>query len=392
MPSTIVPTIADETPTTTTANAAPQQSQTETKTIEITFDEEWVRDVRESLAARNREFAEDQRARVLAACREHSGGRVRGVHPVCDLLPLIGGDELLGLSSDIRAHGLIHPVVIHEGQLLDGRNRLLACEEEGVKPRFIDWRDLYKGPMTVTRWIWSINVERRHLTMEQILALEVAVHAYEETEAARQRQKAGKSADGTAGGRGHKKNLGLDSSQGLSASPCDPPQADAPPRAEAGRVREKLANETGATDHQVRQALAVKKADPALLKEVVQGKTTLKDAAKKVTAKKVTAKKVAPPKPKPEVTRGAIPSSRIKKLPFGWGTDLAGKPVHEARYLMMNIDELVGRLHRVDLLDCAGDDRLFVREFAGKCATQLREVLARVKAPDPPIGPAEARK
>jgi len=199
------------------------------------------------------------------------------VHPVCDLLPLMDGDDFRGLCSDIREHGLINPIVIHEGQILDGRNRFLACQDVGVKPSFIGWRQLYHGPMSVTRWIWSVNVERRHLTLDQVLALEVSVTAFEEREAALKREKSGKSADGTAGGRGRKKNRPPSTGEGL-------PNAK-PHRDRSGETARKIANEVGTTKHKAQQALNVQKADPDLLKQVARGETTLRSAAKKVQPK-----------------------------------------------------------------------------------------------------------
>jgi hypothetical protein len=198
------------------------------------------------------------------------------VHPVCDLFPLIEGDDFLALCGDIQEHGLVNPIVIHEGQIVDGRNRFLACEDMGVKPRFIEWRVLYRGSMTVTRWIWSINVARRHLTIEQILALEIAVRGLELKEQAHQREIAGKSADGTGGGRGHKLNPVTNRSQGLAFADVPPQEQRAP------AVRKQIATEVGVSERKVQQALNVQNANPALLKQVAQGKTTLREAAKQV--------------------------------------------------------------------------------------------------------------
>lgn len=110
------------------------------------------------------------------------------VHPVCDLFPLMDKASLAGLAADIRANGLLHPIAVHEGQLVDGRNRLLACREAGIEPRFAEWSRIYQGPMPLARWIWSVNGERRHLSIDQITAAQVAIKAWEEQEAARQRQ------------------------------------------------------------------------------------------------------------------------------------------------------------------------------------------------------------
>jgi ParB-like chromosome segregation protein Spo0J len=59
------------------------------------------------------------------------------VHPLAELFPMMPPDELADLAEDIRASGLIHPIVIDgDGVLIDGRNRLRACEIAGVEPSF----------------------------------------------------------------------------------------------------------------------------------------------------------------------------------------------------------------------------------------------------------------
>jgi hypothetical protein len=40
------------------------------------------------------------------------------------------------LRSDIAANGLLHSIVLHEGQIFDGRNRYRACLESGRPPLF----------------------------------------------------------------------------------------------------------------------------------------------------------------------------------------------------------------------------------------------------------------
>jgi len=59
----------------------------------------------------------------------------RPVHPIADLLPMMTGEELANLAVDIKANGLIHPIVVdRDGLLLDGRNRSMACEIAGIEP------------------------------------------------------------------------------------------------------------------------------------------------------------------------------------------------------------------------------------------------------------------
>ncbi len=92
-------------------------------------------------------------------------------HPACLAFPLLPDGELRELAEDIKLRGLLHPVVIFHGQVLDGRNRLAACEIAGVAPRFIDW----SGSGSPVEWVISTNLHRRHLSASQcaVVALDI---------------------------------------------------------------------------------------------------------------------------------------------------------------------------------------------------------------------------
>lgn len=85
-------------------------------------------------------------------------------HPAADMFPMMGEDELRALAEDIRAHGLHERIVIHEGKILDGRNRFRACQLAEVKPQFTTWKENGQSP---TEWVLSRNLHRRHLTQDQ---------------------------------------------------------------------------------------------------------------------------------------------------------------------------------------------------------------------------------
>ena len=55
-------------------------------------------------------------------------------HPLANLFPLIEGDEFAALVEDVRANGLLVPIVLHEGMILEGRNRLRACRRRASPP------------------------------------------------------------------------------------------------------------------------------------------------------------------------------------------------------------------------------------------------------------------
>jgi hypothetical protein len=82
------------------------------------------------------------------------------VHPVASWFPILADDELKSLAGDIAENGLIEPPVVSGRWLLDGRNRLRACEIAGVEPEFRVWEG---DEADIPAWIISKNVRRRHL-------------------------------------------------------------------------------------------------------------------------------------------------------------------------------------------------------------------------------------
>ena len=54
-------------------------------------------------------------------------------HPLAELFPLIEGEEFDALVEDISARGLLVPIMIHQGKILDGRNRYNAAKRAGYK-------------------------------------------------------------------------------------------------------------------------------------------------------------------------------------------------------------------------------------------------------------------
>lgn len=83
-------------------------------------------------------------------------------HPLANTFPLLEGDAFAELIDDIRANGLNDPVIIYEGQILDGRNRWRACQFLGIPHR----EKQYKGE-DAAAFVWSSNAVRRQLTPAQ---------------------------------------------------------------------------------------------------------------------------------------------------------------------------------------------------------------------------------
>jgi ParB-like chromosome segregation protein Spo0J len=96
-------------------------------------------------------------------------------HPICLLIPSADEYELQDLSDDIRAHGLIDPIVLFEGMILDGRNRSVACERAGVAPRYVQFGGGREDALIL---VISHNLKRRHLNKQSIADALVAAEDF----------------------------------------------------------------------------------------------------------------------------------------------------------------------------------------------------------------------
>ena len=98
-----------------------------------------------------------------------------GPHPICLLIPPADDDELQDLTEDIRAHGLIDPILLFEGIILDGRNRSAACERAGVAPRYAQFCGGREDALIL---VISHNLKRRQLTKQAIADALVAAEDF----------------------------------------------------------------------------------------------------------------------------------------------------------------------------------------------------------------------
>lgn len=99
------------------------------------------------------------------------------VHPLASRFPLIVGKDFDDLVEAAARAGRLQAVEVHEGLLIDGRNRVRVQEELRRRGIEIDlpvlaWEP--SGEETVEEHIWSVNANRRHLTDDQRAAIGIS--------------------------------------------------------------------------------------------------------------------------------------------------------------------------------------------------------------------------
>ena len=180
------------------------------------------------------------------------------IHPAAELFPMMSGDDFTALVESITAHGLREPVwLLPDGTLLDGRNRVAACEKAGVSPTF----RTYTGTDPVA-FVMDLNLSRRHLTAGQKAML--AVELVPMLEVQGRERKAAAAATSKPGTR-------KDSADRHYLSQDD-----------AKRSASQAGATVGVSSRAVYQAKRISSQAPELAEQVKAGSMTLKEADAKV--------------------------------------------------------------------------------------------------------------
>jgi hypothetical protein len=94
----------------------------------------------------------------------------RPFHELAMTFPLLEGREFDDLVADIAAHGVQHEIVIFEGQILEGRNRVRALQQvygDELDQVEFPWRTFEGSREEAAAYVISANLHRRHLTAKQ---------------------------------------------------------------------------------------------------------------------------------------------------------------------------------------------------------------------------------
>ncbi len=98
-------------------------------------------------------------------------------HKVANLLPLHKA-EIEEMAKDIKKNGLLDPIILYQGKILDGRQRYLACKKIGKMPTYCELDSDIKD---IVSFVISKNLKRRHLSLaEKAIVIGEAAALWEE--------------------------------------------------------------------------------------------------------------------------------------------------------------------------------------------------------------------
>jgi hypothetical protein len=180
-------------------------------------------------------------------------------HEIANIFPLMPEAEITDLANDIKANGLRQPIIIYQEQILDGRNRYVACNQAGVEPIYTE----YTGSNAAS-YVLSLNLQRRHLTPSQKATVATDVEPFLAEEAKK-----------TQGTRNDLKQL------------C----GKITTKSENSRARDKAGAIVGVSGKYVQEAKKIKKEAPELFEQVKAGKKTIKQAKNDIYRQKEAVKK-----------------------------------------------------------------------------------------------------
>ena len=179
------------------------------------------------------------------------------IHPAAEIFPMLSDIEIRDLAKDITERGLQNHIITHEGQLLDGRNRLAACILAGIEPKSMEY-----GGDSPVGYVISANLRRRQLDPSQRAAVAVEIEPMFAAEA---------------------KVRMLDTlNKGDIPAPVNLPE-----RKNKGDARDKAAEVVGVSGKMVSDAKAIKKNNPEAFERIKSGAVTVHEAKKEIRGEEI---------------------------------------------------------------------------------------------------------
>ena len=89
------------------------------------------------------------------------------ISPMAAIVPMATEAEQLSLNKDIEENGLREPIILWNGEIVDGRCRQKACELVGERIRFTELGDI--PSVEVIKIVKSLNTRRNLTTTQKVM-------------------------------------------------------------------------------------------------------------------------------------------------------------------------------------------------------------------------------
>lgn len=246
-------------------------------------------------------------------------------HQISNLLPMPSEGEQQLLKDSIQKDGLLDPIVIYDGKIIDGRSRYEACVAIGIPPITRQYSPERDGA-SPTSWVLAKNLFRRHLNAGQRAAVSMAAMPHFEAEA-KERQAAAQF--------------------GSDTTPTTPAMRSAEAAADAAQV----------SPGTVKRAKKLAQEAPDLHEQVLAGTITLNQGIKTLDERKAAQDDLKSQDPDDEETqtRNAIAQENIDALTKALGDDFA-KSVRDT-IVLKTTSELQ------DFIDLSHDEQRLIKEL-----------------------------
>lgn len=206
------------------------------------------------------------------------------IDPQALLLPAMSVTEYEELVKSIKAVGQLEPVWTHEDKVIDGRHRLKACNELGIKCLVRQWNGECGS---VPKFIIATNLNRRNLNKEQKVLVALNMLPYLEAEAGIRKRNAGLNRAANAS-----RNVSGKLTENFPQAGSQQPSATEKPKRNLTAI-EAAAKATGTNSKDIQVMKRISVESPEILDDVRAGRTTISQIRKQAVEKST---KTATPK------------------------------------------------------------------------------------------------
>jgi DNA modification methylase len=192
------------------------------------------------------------------------------MHPLCEKLPEMSAAEKDALEASIAVHGLIDPITILDGKILDGRHRYQICKKIGTPIKAVQFNPSFGSPVEFV----IARAQHRNLTIGQRAFAAANLH----------------------------EDLAKDRKLGR------PPEKSGKDAGITGNTRDIAAKPWGLSPRLLQDALKIKSESPELFEQLGCGKMKVSQACNRL---KLLERKAAVKKSARALAKGGIPDWRI---------------------------------------------------------------------------------